>query len=150
MKLGQESTTSQIHGFYAMRWDRDCSGTGHCRGGGLIVCIRQCIQYTVPSCATTNPFEVMSSSTWLGAVKFPLLTSACPHIVLTTPPTTNMISCGSIIYQKNPASLRRCVSSPEDAPATPKRIGSSSEITSATVSLRCHRSIHGQAFGSLM
>ena len=45
-----------------------------------------------------------SLSTWIGDVHFPLLTSTCPHIVLTTPPTNKMTSRGSIIYQNSLAS----------------------------------------------
>ena len=44
------------------------------------------------------------SYTWLGDVRFPLLTLTCPHIILNTTPSTKMISHGSIIHQKNPAS----------------------------------------------
>ena len=44
------------------------------------------------------------SYTWLGDVRFPLLTSTCPNIILNTTPSTKMISHGSIIHQKKPAS----------------------------------------------
>ena len=56
--LGQEDPTPQIPGFNFVRRDQDGSGTRQHWGGGLMVYIRQGVQYSVPSCATTNPMEL--------------------------------------------------------------------------------------------
>ena len=54
-----EDPTPQIPGFDSVRPDRDGSGIGQRWGGGFIVFFfRQGAQYSVPSCATTNPMDL--------------------------------------------------------------------------------------------
>ena len=73
------------------------------RGSGVMVYICQGIQHHLAQ-SLTQWNSRRSLSTWLGDIKFQLLTSTCLHIILTTPPSTKLTICGSIIYQKSQAS----------------------------------------------
>ena len=57
--LSQEDSSPQIPDFDCVRRDRDDSGTRQQLGGGLMVYIRQSIQYSVLSCAATNLMELL-------------------------------------------------------------------------------------------